>query len=283
MNTILLADSGSTKTHWRLLAEAGSQDYFTQGINPYYQSEESILQTLRQELLPQIGDIPLAEIYFYGAGCSLPDKQNIVHKALQNIWPSSQLAISHDMLAAARAACLREEGIACILGTGANACYYDGQEIALQVENFGFWLGDEGSGGHIGKALLQAFLHKQMPEQLQKAFVEAFPALDTAYILEKAYRQPFPNRFFASFAPFIVQHLEIPFCRNLVAQSFRDFLYLYVAQIPQHHRLPIHFVGSVASVFEAILKEVLTEAKMKAGFIFKSPMERLTLYHQTQN
>jgi N-acetylglucosamine kinase-like BadF-type ATPase len=283
MNTILIADSGSTKTHWRLLAAGAAHDYHTQGINPYYQSEESILQTLRQELLPQIGDRNLDEIYFYGAGCSLPDKQSIVNQALQSIWPNSQLTISHDMLAAARATCLREAGIACILGTGANTCYYDGQDIALQVENFGFWLGDEGSGGHIGKVLLQAFLHRQMPEPLQKAFAEAFPALDTAYILEKAYRQPFPNRFFASFAPFIVQHLEIPFCRNLVAQSFRDFLCLYVTQIPQHHCLPIHFVGSVASVFEAILQEVLAEAKMKAGFIFKSPMERLTLYHQTQN
>ncbi len=283
MNTILLADSGSTKTHWRLLTEAGSQDYFTQGINPYYQSEESILQTLRQELLPQIGDSGLAEVYFYGAGCSSPDKQSIVQKALQHLWPASRIEVNHDMLAAARAACLREEGIVCILGTGANACAYDGKDITFQTPNFGFWLGDEGSGGHLGKTLIQHFLHQTLPPDIRAALLAAYPFLDTAYILEKTYRQPFPNRFFASFAPFIAQHLQSSFCSRLVAQSFQDFIHLYPKQIPQYQVLPVSFVGSVGFHFQELLMAEAEASKMKVAFIFKSPMERLTLYHQTQN
>lgn len=276
---ILLADSGSTKTDWLLLGRA-PVSFQSAGFNPFYQTQEVILETLRREVLPQIEPNPIRHIFFYGAGCADATTSLPVTNALAALFPAAKtIEVNSDLLAAARALCGREAGIACILGTGANNALYDGAKIVNNIGSLGFWLGDEGSGGYLGKQLVVGYLHDELPVGLHRAFQESFPDVTRLSILERAYRQPFPNRYFASFSTFLGQHLADPHVGTLVSNAFRTFLALYVCKHPNATALPVHFTGSVAYHFRVILAEVLAENNLHLGTIQKSPMTGLSRFH----
>ncbi len=269
----LIADSGSTKTDWVLTN--GSQiveRYQTQGINPFHQSEADILAILRSELLPSMEQWP-AEIAFYGSGVR-PELEPVMECLLRQAFPSADRVEAHgDLLGAARAVCGRAEGIACILGTGANSCLYDGQKLVSNTPPLGYILGDEGSGAVLGISFLNALYKGFLPASVMADF-QRETGLTMADVIARVYRQPLANRFLASLSPFVNRHLTVPEVRLLVTDNFRSFFRRNVAQY-QRPDLPIGFVGSIASCYEAELREAAEAEGFKVGRVMKSPIEGL--------
>lgn len=284
----LIADSGSTKTDWCLCMDNSLEIIIqTQGINPYHQTEEAIELVLAEELLPHLHsnvksnleDNP--RVIFYGAGCANEAACNRVGAAIRKVLSVNDIGIYSDLLGAARALCGHEEGIACVLGTGSNSCLYDGKEIIANVPPLGYILGDEGSSAVLGRRLVGDCLKNQLPESVRNEFLSEY-VLTQELILERVYRQPLANRFLASLTPFLSKHRDVPEVHSLLVESFVDF---FVRNVKQYRRpwLPIHFVGSIANVFSAELKEAAESLGMEIGLILKSPMEGLIRYHASEN
>lgn len=278
---ILIADSGSTKTDWCIvLNDTLIKRIETKGINPFFQSEEEIRQALTASLLPQLPEGTFNSVHFYGAGCTL-EKAPVLRRAIADSLPVVGNIKAHsDMLAAARGLCGHDAGIACILGTGSNSCFYDGREIVSNISPLGFILGDEGSGAVLGKLLVGDVLKNQLPPAIKEAFLKEFD-LTAPEIIDRVYRQPFPNRFLASLSPFIARHLDEPALRTLVFNSFIAFLRRNVMQYDYEH-FTVHFIGSVAHCYKEILQEAAQETGVRIGKILQSPMEGLIEYHCEQ-
>lgn len=274
----LIADGGSTKTDWSLVD--GNQEIGrlqTRGINPFYQTEEEISAEIREQLLPRITDCgAIASVCFYGAGCAFPEKNEMLRRSIRRVLPVP-VEVGSDLLAAARALCGDRPGIACILGTGSNSCLYDGKEIVKNISPLGFILGDEGSGAVLGKRLVGDVLKNQLPLALREAFF-AESGLTPAIILEKVYKQPFPNRFLASLSPFLLRHIEEPAIRRLVGDSFRSFFARNVMQYDCRNHL-VHLTGSIAWHYQSLLKEIAREFNLRLGTIEQSPLPGLLRYH----
>ncbi len=277
---ILLADSGSTKTDW-LLYDTEVVTFQSAGFNPFYQSIEEILKGLQHEVVPNIkGSID--SLFFYGAGCADEISSRPITEALAATFPSVKtIEVNSDLLAAARALCQNEAGIACILGTGSNNCLYDGEKIINNIGSLGFWLGDEGSGGYLGKQLVVRYLHGELPTELQEDFASTYPAVSRLMVLDRAYKQPFPNRFFAGFTPFLSRHASHPFVHKNLTDAFGAFLETYVCKHPNASTFPVHFTGSIAYYFETVLREITTKKGLQMGSTQRSPMHGLLCYHQT--
>ena len=277
---ILIADSGSTKTDW-CVVENGQpiQQISTNGINPLFQTEEEISNEIATSLLPQLKTNALDAVYFYGAGCGFPDKIAMVHRAItKHLQIKREVEVNTDMLAVAHGLCQHEAGIACIMGTGSNSCYYDGKQIVSNVSPLGFILGDEGSGAVLGKLLVGDILKNQMTPELKEKFLKQF-GLTPADIIDHVYRKPFPNRFLASLSPFLAQNIDEPCIHALVLGSFKSFLKRNVMQYENFRNSKVHFIGSVAFYYKTILAEAAQEMNIQLGTIIKSPMEGLIKYH----
>lgn len=276
---ILIADSGSTKTDWCVVSQGKCvKQIFTKGINPFFIDTPEISREIKENLLPALGNERIEAIYFYGAGCANAEKNQIVGDALAAHF-DAPIEVNNDLLGAARALCGQQPGIACIMGTGSNSCYYDGRQIADNVSPLGFILGDEGSGASLGKLLVGDVLKKQLPESVcQKFFDET--GLTGPAIVEKVYRQPFPNRFLASLSPFLLRNIEQPAVRELVLNAFRAFLKRNVMlyNYPNH---PINMIGSVAYHYREVLKQAADELGLTLGIITQSPMEGLIRFHDS--
>ncbi len=275
----LIADSGSTKTEWRF---AGGDEKFpaviTSGINPYFHDAPEIARVVREELLPVAGEKQIRDIYFYGAGCSSEAMRSIVKKGLADCFPHAGITISHDLLAAARALCGRERGIAAILGTGSNSCLFDGEKIIDNVPSLGFILGDEGSGAYLGKKLLCHFLYRELPPPIHRDFTAA-SGLTNEKVLEMIYRKKNPNKYLASFSPFIREHISDPFMEKMVADSFTEFFRRHIFKYDNYGAESLHVVGSVGFHYREILLKAASASGIRAGKIMKSPMEGLVEFH----
>lgn len=281
MTPTLLADSGSTKTEWRLLRPGQPiVSIRTDGLNPYFQNEEQLRRTLQAQLLPHLPVLDASiSVYFYGTGCTSPDSNNRVANAIRTVLPGTlSVTIASDMLGAARGVAGREAGIVCILGTGSNACFFDGTQITTPSYSLGFWLGDEGSGGNLGRRLVTSFLHGKLPTDLHTAFTNNY-ALDRLTVLDHAYNQPYPNRYFAQFAPFLSQHRDTPFVQELLLAAFTDFFQLYIHRMPDYQQHPIHFVGSVAFYFADLINNLLRQNQLLIGRFVQIPIDGLVAYH----
>lgn len=278
----LIADCGSTKIDWCLL-ENGSvaRRFNTTGINAVMLTEEEIRQRLLLELQPLIdADADtISEIFFYGAGCISPDVCRNVERALRAVIPGvGQVDVRTDLLAAARALCGHEPGIACIMGTGSNSCWYDGREIRENVSPLGFILGDEGSGAVLGKLFLGDVLKNQLRPELTEEFLREYN-LDRMTVIRRVYREPAANRFLASVVPFLSAHIAEPRIHRLVLDAFRAFFRRNVCQYPHYDRLPVNFVGSVAFYFQDVLRDAAEQCSCTVGTVIKSPMEGLVKFH----
>ena len=277
---ILIADSGSTKTDW-CVVENGVlvQQIFTKGTNPFFQSEEEISNEIATALLPELKTDEFDAVYFYGAGCGFPDKIEIVHRAIsKQLKVKGCVEVATDMLAAARGLCGREAGIACIMGTGSNSCYYDGENIVANVSPLGFILGDEGSGACLGKLMVGDLLKNQMNPELKEKFLKQFN-LTPADIIDRVYRKPFPNRFLASLSPFLAQNINEPCVHELVLNSFKAFFKRNIMQYENYQNLKVNLIGSVAFYYKEVLAEAAEAMGIQLGTIIQSPMEGLIKYH----
>lgn len=277
---ILIADCGSTKTDWCLLnGQERVAQVFTQGMNALLMSEETMAGIIANELMPHISAENIDEVYYYGAGCLSEETCSAVERAIrQNIPCAKTVEVATDLLAAARALCGHKPGIACILGTGSNSCYYDGEKIVDNVSPLGYILGDEGSGAVLGKRLVGDVLKHQLPEAIEEKFLRTY-GLTRNTIIENVYRKPAPNRFLASLSPFILQNIEEPAIHRLVLNEFKAFFVRNVENYKGYKELPCNFVGSVAIHYRSVLEEAASALFVTIGNIIKSPMEGLVKFH----
>lgn len=276
---ILIADSGATKTDWRLIHS--SQDirsFQTNGFNPFFIDSDHIETEVEKELLPFIDSNGIKELIFYGAGCSTADKCMIVEDALKPLFPNADIEIENDLLGAARALCGHHQGIACILGTGSNSCCYDGKKITENIPSLGFMLGDEGSAAHIGKQILIEVLSKIAPVEICELFEKKY-GYDRVTIITHIYQKPFPNKFLASFSRFASENISIPYFRDLVKKCFQDFFKTQLLRYSCAHEVPVSFTGSVSCVFSSLLKEVAAEHNITIAHLEQSPIDGLVAYH----
>ena len=275
---ILISDSGSTKTDWVLLEDdAVVLRVKTQGLNPTQQKCEDIVEILSKELMPQLDGYEPERIFFYGAGCAYPEAISRMRGALESLFNTRNIEINSDLLAAARALCGHEEGIACILGTGSNSCYYNGKEIVDNIPPLGFILGDEGSGATLGKQLVNGCLKRQFSQEICTKFLEQYN-LDMAKILEKVYREPMPGRLLASLAPFLLENRKNPEIHNMLVKSFVAF-FQHNSMAYRKSWLPIHFVGGIAVAFQDEVKVAAESLGLSIGKIVDSPMKGLVEFH----
>lgn len=263
---LLLADSGSTKTDWVV----GDLRVKTQGINPFHQDEETILAVLWNELRPQLS-VTVDEIRFYGSGVR-PELEGKMERLLRMAFPSAtSVSARSDMLGAAHALCGHDEGIACILGTGANSCLYDGQAIVANTPPLGYVLGDEGSGAVLGREFLNALYKGRLYEGAQEEFAEHF-GMSLADVVARVYRQPLPNRWLASLSEYINRHVSQPSVRSIVVENFRLFI---SRNIHPYHRHDLHLsaVGSIAYFYQDELREAAAAEGYAVGKILRSPLD----------
>lgn len=281
---ILIADSGSTKTHWCLMTASGHRQVFsTEGLNPFFMSDEQMLAVINDQLLPQIAKHlwagTITHVFFYGAGCT-PQKSPLLAEVIRRVFTRSMAVVESDMLGAARALFGNGQGVACILGTGSNSALYDGKGFVKQVPALGFILGDEGSGAVLGKRLVSDLLKNQLPAELRDMFFAQYN-LTQADIIERVYRQPLPNRFLASLSPFCAEHIDHSAIYQLVLDHFRAFVSRNVLQYFESPSsgLRVGFVGSVAHYYREPLCRVLDEFNLPKADIVQDPMEGLCRYH----
>lgn len=276
---ILIADSGASKTDWRIVNGTGAIEQAQSiGYNPYIQPIEQFDQEIREVLLPQVKH-PVEKIFYYGTGCSSDKNRQLIRSVLERHFNQAHVEVWHDLLAAARALCGGEKGIACILGTGANSCLYDGERIVENVTSLGYVLGDEGSGAWLGKRILADYLRKDLPEKLWDHFKKRFP-MEKHEILDRVYNQDMPSRFLGSFSHFIFQHLKEPYCYSLVYEGFSEFIKKNVMRYTGYENVKVHFVGSVSFYFSNVLRQVANDKGITVKNILESPIAGLTLYHQ---
>ena len=275
---ILIADSGSTNTDW-LMAENGNEvlRITTQGLNPIHQQEEVICELMRCELLPQFDGKSPDGVYFYGSGCK-EFMSAKMEAALARVFPECHnLNVFSDLLAAARAVCGKSEGIACIMGTGANSCLYDGERIVANTPPLGYILGDEGSGAVLGKLFVNAVFKGLLPEEIKKAWLEE-SGMSYQYIINKVYREPLANRFLASLSPFIAKHLSCEPLREIVVGNFREHFRRNVNRYGRKE-LTVGAVGSIAYFYRDLLAEAAAAEGYTLGKVMRSPLSDLMQYH----
>lgn len=277
---LLIADSGSTKTDWRVVDEDGNQviSVVTEGLNPYFVSQEKITLTLREKIVPIINDVE--KVFFYGAGCGLPVKANVVKDALDTTiaarFPSE---VSGDILGAARSLLQRDAGVACILGTGANSCMYDGRQITNIMPSLGYMFSDWGSGTVMSKDLIALLLQEKLPSVMLKDFYDTYK-FGRPEILDHIYNKPMPNRFLASFTPFLLKYAEVPECKEIILGNFTKFFFYYVNRYPLAKRaIRVSFTGSIAYRFQPYLSQVAKEMDIAIDHIVQHPMDGLVKYH----
>lgn len=276
---ILVADSGSTKTDWLLKLQNDEVKQFrTAGLNPYFLSEKEIIKILQEQAADMIafaGEID--EIYFFGAGCSSPDRHEIVSNAISYLFTRSYVSVDSDLLGCAYATCGHEKGLCCVLGTGSNISFFDGEDIHAGKHGLGFVLGDEGAGTWFGKALITDFLYGTMPPEISLKFDDEYH-LDKEKVIKRVYQTPNANSYLASHARFISRIRETEYAQNLLRRGLVEFIETNIKSYPQYQRYKCHFVGSIAYVFTDELTEVCEENGIYIGKIIKQPIHDLLAF-----
>jgi N-acetylglucosamine kinase-like BadF-type ATPase len=278
MSVKLIADSGATKCEWCLIQDGKKKKILTQGISPYFLNNTQIVSLLQKELIPKLKNATIHEIYFYGTGLSNANNVSILKKSLKQLFPSAKTEVNTDILAAARALCGHEKGIACILGTGSNSCYYNGKKIIKNSPGLGYVLGDEGSGAYLGKKVVQYYLYNTFDADLMARFDAKFTTTNVE-ILENVYKQPLANRYLASFAIFLAENRGHYMIENIIEDGLNDFFFTHLYKFRESWILPINFIGSVAFGFKDVLQELCNTYELDLGNVLKKPMDGLVKYH----
>lgn len=276
----LIVDSGSTKADWVFVHSNGEQTLtHTMGFNPYFHTPEMMLSELsRPDYEAAVPRALVQTIHYYGAGCSDQQFCDVIFAGLKLSFPNaSEIYVEHDLLGAARATCGYQAGIAGILGTGSNSCLYDGANVVDNITALSHVIGDEGSGVHLGKLLLQAYYYRELPKDLEAAFEAAYPEGKRA-IIHRVYGEH-QNVRIAEFAQFLMKHKAHPKAKELIQQSFSEFAQRHLKKYAGHQQLPINLVGSVADVLKVELEEVLRNNALTLGTIIRRPIDKLVEFH----
>ncbi|MFY0672059.1 MAG: hypothetical protein JXQ87_01560 [Bacteroidia bacterium] len=276
---LVVADSGSTKCDWILTDGKEQIEVSTPGYNPMFHSADYIANDLKNydDILAKAKDVK--ELYFYGAGCSSDRLKGIAKEGLSKIFPNAKMLVEHDLDGAVYAACHGKPGIACILGTGSNSAYFDGEKIHEEVPALGYILGDEGSGSYFGKQLLSRYLYKQLPAHIQILFEKEFPELTSDDVFNGVYMKPHANVYLASFMKFLSDNREDRYIQDMVYHGLSRFIDIHIWQYKNFKNVPVHFVGSIAFFFENVLRKAANNHRIQMGRIIRRPVEHLLKYH----
>jgi glucosamine kinase len=275
---LLVADSGSSKADWILtLSENQTVSFRTSGINPFFLSEKEIVKIFHNtpEIQPYTDQVN--EIYFFGAGCSSPDRREHISNALSKIFKNAFISVDIDITASIYATTGTSDGICCILGTGSNISYFDGKRIHDSKHGLGYILGDEGSGTYFGRQLITGYLYGTMPPELSEEFYNKY-TIDKETIIKRIYQEASPNFYLASFAPFMTEHVSHPYIVEILKKGFNEFIETNIKSYPDFKKHTCHFVGSIAFHFSEILKQLCQEKEITVGKILKHPIEELSLF-----
>ena len=270
---ILVADSGSSKTDWLLaVPEKEPLAFKTGGLNPYFLTEKEMVKILQDQGADMVAHgADVTEIYFFGAGCSSPDRHEIVTNALSQLFPKAYISADSDLLGSAYATCGREKGLCCVLGTGSNISFFDGEEVHSGKHGLGYALGDEGSGTWFGKALITDFLYGNMPADIHDQFDQQYH-LTKESVIRDVYQKPAANTFLASFSRFLNSIRQTDYCQALLARGFQEFIDSDIKSFPQYHRYKCHFVGSIAFIFADELRALCERNEIHLGKIIRQPI-----------
>lgn len=276
----LIAESGGTKTNWCALSDSEEPEIIsTIGLNPNFISEETLRDVLSSEVLPGLKNPFIEEVWFYGAGCSGKTMEKKVKDAIGSVLKSAEIYVFSDLAGAARGLLGTRKGFICMIGTGSNSGYYDGQNISANVPPLGFILGDEGSGASLGKKLLADFLRGIMPPLLAEEFKKDYGS-EKDEIVSHVYRGIFPSRYIGEFVRFLKKHISDTYCRDLVKTSFEEFVQRNLKLYKTTGKTEIAVTGSVAWHFRELLEEVLVKNDFIIASITRSPIEGLIRYHK---
>jgi N-acetylglucosamine kinase-like BadF-type ATPase len=279
MSATLIADSGATKAEWVLLQGGKKKTVFTQGISPYFLSTGQIADLLKAELTGKLKSADISTIYYYGTGCANPDNANSVKKALKKVFPAAKADVQTDLMAAARSVCGKEKGIACIMGTGSNSCYYNGKKLVKNSPGLGYVLGDEGSGAYLGRKVIQYYLYNTFDDELRARFDAKFVTTPVE-ILDAVYKKPLPNRYLATFTMFLAENRGHYMIENIIEDGLNDFFFQHLCKYGEVWKLPVSFVGSVAHGFKDVIADLCHSYEFELGTILKNPMQGLVKFHQ---
>lgn len=276
----LLIESGSTKTDWVVL-DQGKEVFRNQtiGMNPFLCTHEDYDKIINNDLQLDIDKDAIKRIVFYGAGVKDNSKAQYLGKSLKKYFTKAKVSVNSDILGAAISVCGNEKGVCCILGTGSNSAYYNGEKIAKQVPSLGYIVGDEGSGSHLGKKVLQYYFYQTFDEQLSEAFHNKYGD-NLTEILDHIYKCPFPNRYLASFALFLSEHRGHYMVENIIEDSMIEFHQKHVLKYRESWKYPIHFIGSIADAFKDVILNLHASYGIETGIIAKSPLEGLIAYYK---
>lgn len=281
---ILVADSGSSKTDW-LLAQSNQEPvkYNTSGLNPYFLTDKEIMRVI-QEQVPDMAALgtQIDEIYFFGAGCSSPDRREIVSNALSQLYPKAFISVDSDMLGSAYATCGHHKGLCCVLGTGSNITFFDGEETHDGKHGLGFVLGDEGAGTWFGKVLITDYLYGNMPSGIEAEFKKAFKPNKDA-VIKSVYQKRAANSYLASFAKFLSTIRESAYGHNLIRRGLLEFIQTNIQSYPEYQQYTCHFVGSIAYFFSDELKAICAEHDINVGKIMQHPIYHLLQFILKRN
>lgn len=279
MSSLLIAESGSTKTDWRLLQKSGKPVKFsTGGINPRLQTQDEIVELLGRELKWNPAKHPVDAIAYYGAGVGSPDIQKELTSTLKEFFKIKKIDVTSDIIGAARGLCGDKSGIVSIIGTGSNSCYWNGKTIKDQQVSLGFIAGDEGSGNHMGKRVLQYYAYKTFDTELRLGFEMMFGD-DIPTILRKLYKEPFPNRYLATFVELLANNRGHYMVENIIEDCLNDFFHHHILKYRQSWKLPLYFTGSVAHAFKDVIQTLCKQYELEMGKVEKSPLEGLVKFH----
>ncbi len=283
MKKTLIADSGSTKTHWVLASShQDKEDFYSSGINPYFMNNVQIIE-LVNEVFSYTDKQNISNVYFYGAGCENDDKCGIVRDSLQLCFPNAEIFVAEDLLASARALFGNGKGVACILGTGSNAAVFDGNNFISKIDSLGYLLGDEGSGAYIGKQLLMDYYRKIMPLELRQNFQKEFN-IKLGDVLDRIYKQESPNRYVAGFAVFVSKYSNNEYIKSVTINAIDDFIKYQLGVIEfDKNEYQLGFIGSISYYLKNILEERLNLSGYKIAKIIKAPITDLVNYHLENN
>lgn len=280
---ILVVDSGSTKTDWIALSEDGKTLFQTQtlGLNPQVLSQEILSERIANNFELYKNKQEVTALYFYGAGCGVEKPRRLITELLEDFFSrASEIIVKEDTYAALYAtATLGIPSIVCILGTGSNCSYFDGEDIIQKIISLGYILMDDASGNYFGKVLLRDYKFNNMPEEVSKQFENQYD-LDSESIKNSLYKKPNPNTYLATFARFVIENKDTAYMQEVIKTGLRLFIDNQVLQFDNATQVPVHFVGSIAFYLQTELREILDEKGLTAGKILKRPIDGLVLHHK---
>lgn len=279
---ILLADGGSTKCDWILLDDVGEIVFKTrtEGLNPAV-FEKSLLEkrVRKNDELSSRRD-KIDTVHFYGAGCGTTKPAAMLKKVFEDFFVGAEVVVKEDMVAAVYAA-TTEPGIICILGTGSNSCYFDGEDIHMSVDSLGYILMDEASGNHFGKKLIRDYYYKRMPPEIASEFEKRFD-LSSDSIKENLYKRENPNTYLASFAEFIFTSERNGYFYKIITEAIQEFIETRVLCFPESQHVPIHFIGSIAHFSEDIIRAAVWPYHLTVGNIVRRPIDGIIEYYRNE-